>query len=327
MCAPHAEVPALPQRRSLLAASLALPALISRAHAQDRPAQLLVGFTPGGNIDLAARMAAPFFAKYLGHPVIVVNRPGAGGMIMLNELAAAAPDGRTAALVSFPALVTALFDNTPRYTVDSFAYVGLLTDEPYTIFVGPNSPYRTLPELVEAARAQPETVTMAGAGVGSAPHLALMQLERAAGVRFTWVPTPGAGQAMQLVQGGHVAGSISTVSLTVRAHIQGALRVLALMSENRWDRAPDLPTTGEGGWKLEAGSARGFALPAATPAPIIQRWEDAVRQTAQDPEFKALTDRDYLILRYMDRATMTAFVQREHAAYGAIWRSTPWKQS
>jgi tripartite-type tricarboxylate transporter receptor subunit TctC len=308
----------LTQRRSLLAASLALPGLISRAHAQDRPAQLLVGFTPGGNIDLAARMAAPFFAKYLGHPVIVVNRPGAGGMIMLNELAAATPDGRTAALVSFPALVTALFDNTPRYTVDSFAYVGLLTDEPYTIFVGPNSPYKTLTELVAAARAQPEVVTMAGAGIGSAPHLALMQLERAAGVRFTWVPTPGAGQAMQLVQGAHVAGSISTVSLTVRAHIQGALRVLALMSESRWDRAPDLPTTG---------SARGFALPAATPAPVIQRWEDAVRQTAQDPEFKALTDRDYLILRYMDRATMTAFVHREHAAYGDIWRTSPWKQS
>ncbi|MBU8537817.1 tripartite tricarboxylate transporter substrate binding protein [Falsiroseomonas tokyonensis] len=317
----------MPKRRSLLAAGLTLPAIVSRAQAQDRPVQLMVGFAPGGNIDLAARMAAPFFEKYLGQQIIVVNRPGAGGMIMLNDLAAAAPDGRTAALVSFPALVTALYDNRPRYTVDSFAYVGLLTDEPYTIFVGPNSPYRSLPELIAAARAQPEAVTMAGAGVGSAPHLALMQLERAAGVRFTWVPTPGAGQAMQLVQGGHVAGSISTVSLTVRAHIQGALRVLALMSESRWDRAPDLPTTGEAGWPLEAGSARGFALPAATPAPILQRWEEAVRRTAQDPEFKAMTDRDYLILRYMDRAAMTAFVQRENAAYGAIWRSTPWKAS
>ncbi len=317
----------MPKRRTLLAASLALPAIVSRAHAQDRPVNLLVGFAPGGNIDLAARMAAPFFEKVLGQQVIVINKAGAGGMIMLNEVAAAAPDGRTAALVSFPALVTALYDNTPRYTVDSFAYVGLLTDEPYTIFVGPNSPYRTLRDLVEAARAAPETVTMAGAGVGGAPHLALMQLERAAGVRFTWVPTAGAGQAMQLVQGGHVAGSITTVSLTVRGHNQGALRVLALMSENRWDRAPDLPTTTENGWAVEAGSARGFALPAATPAPIVQRWEEAVRRTAQDPEFKALTDRDYLILRHMDRPTMTAFVQREYATYGEIWRRSPWKQS
>ncbi|NKC32898.1 Bug family tripartite tricarboxylate transporter substrate binding protein [Falsiroseomonas selenitidurans] len=316
------------RRRTLLASGLALPALLRPAVAQDRPIQLMVGFAPGGNIDLAARMAAPFLEKYLGgQQIIVVNRPGAGGMIMLNDVAAAAPDGRTAALVSFPALVTALYDNRPRYTVDSFAYVGLLTDEPYTIFVGPNSPYKSLPDLIAAARAQPEHVTMAGAGVGSAPHLALMQLERAAGVRFTWVPTPGAGQAMQLVQGGHVAGSISTVSLTVRAHIQGALRVLALMSESRWDRAPDLPTTGEAGWKLEAGSARGFALPAATPAPMLQRWEDAVRRTAQDPAFKALTDRDYLILRHMDRATMTRFVQDENATYARIWRESPWRQN
>jgi tripartite-type tricarboxylate transporter receptor subunit TctC len=315
----------MPHRRRLLAAGLALPALATRALAQDRPVNLMVGFTPGGNIDLAARMAAPFFEKYLGQQIIVVNRPGAGGMLMLNDVAAAAPDGRTVALVSFPALVTALYDNRPRYTVDSFAYVGLLTDEPYTIFVGPNSPYRTLPDLIAAARAEPEVITMAGAGVGSAPHLALMQLERAAGVRFTWVPTPGAGQAMHLVQGGHVAGSISTVSLTVRAHLQGGLRVLALMAESRWDRAPDLPVTSEFGWNVPAGSARGFALPAATPAPILARWEDAVRRTAEDPEFRALTDRDYLILRHMDRPTMTAFVQREAATYGEIWRTTPWR--
>jgi tripartite-type tricarboxylate transporter receptor subunit TctC len=315
-------------RRAILAGALALPSIGARdAQAQDRPVQLMVGFAPGGNIDLAARMAAPFFEKFLGQQIIVVNRPGAGGMVMLNEVAAAAPDGRTVALVSFPALVTALHDNRPRYTLDSFAYVGLLTDEPYTIFVGPDSPYRSLPELISAARERPEHVTMAGAGVGSAPHLALMQLERAAGVRFTWVPTPGAGQAMQLVQGGHVAGSISTVSLTVRAHIQGALRVLALMDARRWDRAADLPTAAEHGWAVNAGSARGFALPAATPAPVLARWEEAVRRTAQDADFKALTDRDYLILRHMDRAAMTEFVRRENATYAEIWRTSPWRPS
>ena len=171
---------------------------------------------------------------------------------MLNDVAAAAPDGRHVALVSFPALVTALYDNTPRYRVDSFAYVGLLTDEPYTVFVGTDTPYRSLRDLVEAARAQPEAINIAGAGIGSAPHLALMAIERAAGVRFTWVPTQGAGQAMQLVQGGHVAGSISTVSLTVRAHIQGTLRVVAIMERERWDKAPDLPT-GRGAGRRRAG--------------------------------------------------------------------------
>ena len=164
----------------------------SKVQAQERPIQIMVGFTPGGNIDLAARMAAPYLEKYLGgQQIIVVNRPGAGGMIMLNEVSAAPADGRIAALVSLPALVTALYDNTPRYRVESFAYVGLLTDEPYTIFVAPNSPYRSLTELIEAARARPEEITMAGAGIGSAPHLAMELLKQMAKVELGRVHTSG----------------------------------------------------------------------------------------------------------------------------------------
>ncbi|RVT95595.1 tripartite tricarboxylate transporter substrate binding protein [Rhodovarius crocodyli] len=312
----------MPRRRPLFAAGLGIPAV---AHAQERPVQLLVGFAPGGNIDLAARMAAPFLERSLGTPIVVVNRAGAGGMIMLNEVAAAAPDGRTAALVSFPALVTALYDNTPRYRTDSFAYAGLLTDEPYTIFVGNDTPFRTLRDLVEAARARPEEITIAGAGVGSAPHLALMQLENAAGVKFSWVPMVGAGQAMQLVQGGHVMGSVSTVSLTVRAHLQGALRIVALMERQRWARAPDLPTAMEQGYEVAAGSARGFALPAGCPPALVARWEEAVRQTAADPEFRAMAERDFVIVRHMNRPEMTRFVEEQSAAYGAMWRTKPWR--
>jgi tripartite-type tricarboxylate transporter receptor subunit TctC len=313
-------------RRILLAGGLALPAIAARA--QDRPVQIYVGFAPGGNIDLAARMAAPFLEKHLGGgtQIIVVNKPGAGGMLMLNEVAAAAPDGRHVALVSFPALVTALYDNTPRYRVDSFAYVGLLTDEPYTVFVGAGTPYRSLRELVDAARARPETINIAGAGVGGAPHLALMAIERASGAKFTWVPTQGAGQAMQLVQGGHVAGSISTVSLTVRGHMQGAHRVVAIMERERWERAPDLPTGIEQGVNVAAGSARGFAMPAATPAAITQRWEEAIRRTANDPEFRAMAERDFLIVRHMDRPTMTAFVEQNAREYGELWRTSPWRR-
>jgi tripartite-type tricarboxylate transporter receptor subunit TctC len=312
------------KRRVVVAAALASPALA--VHAQERPIQLMVGAPPGGPFDLAARTAAPFLERHLGGmPIVVVNRAGAGGLLMLNEVAAAHPDGRTAALVSFPALVTALFDNTPRYRVDSFAYVGLLTDEPYTIFVGANSPYTTLAELVAAARAQPEAVMMAGTGIGSAPHLALMQLERAAGVRFTWVPTSGAGQAMQLIQGGHAVGSVSTVSATLRPHEAGTLRVLALMEQNRWERAPNLPTAAEQGFPIFAGSARGFAVPAATPEPMQARWEEALRRTAADPEFRALAARDFIVVRHMDRATMTRFVEAQAATYGEIWRTAPWR--
>lgn len=316
----------LNRRLLLTGCAFALPAIAARA--QERPVQLLVGFGAGGNIDLAARMAAPFLERYLGGgtQIIVVNKPGAGGMLMLNEVAAAPPDGRTVALVSFPAMVTALYDNTPRYRVESFAYAGLLTDEPYTLFVGRDTPYRGLPELVAAARAQPEAVTIAGAGVGGAPHLCMMAIERAAGVRFTWVPTQGAAQALQLVQGGHVAGAISTVSLTVRGHLDGLHRILAMMERERWDKAPDLPTAIEQGVDVAAGSARGFALPAATAPATIARWEEAIRRTAGDADFRAQAERDYVIVRHMDRATMTGFVGRTAQDYGELWRNTPWRR-
>ncbi|MCC7347849.1 MAG: tripartite tricarboxylate transporter substrate binding protein [Variibacter sp.] len=310
-------------RRALIGAGFALPSVV---RAQERPIQLMVGAGPGGPFDIAARSAAPFLEKHLGGvPIVVVNRAGAGGVVMFNEVAAAAPDGRTVALVGMPGFITALFDGAPRYRVESFAYPGMLTDEPYTLFVGSGTPYRTLADLIAAARAQPETLTIAGTGIGSAPHLTLLQFERVAGVRFTWVPTQGAGQALQLVQGGHVVGSISTVSGTVRLHAQGALRILGLAEPRRWDRAPDLPTLAEQGVEMVAGSARGFAIPAATPEPMIRRWESAIQRTAEDPEFRAQAERDFIVVRHKAREETTRFVQAEAARYGEMWRQTPWK--
>ncbi|HYF09199.1 MAG TPA: tripartite tricarboxylate transporter substrate binding protein, partial [Acetobacteraceae bacterium] len=294
----------------------------------DRPIQLLVGFSAGGNIDIAARMAAPFLERHLGGgaSIIVVNRPGAGGAIMLGDFAAARPDGHAIAMVSFPGMVTALHDGAPRYRLDSFAYVGLLTDEPYTLFVGRETPYHTLGDLVAAAHARPEEIAIAGAGAGSAPHLALIGFERASGARFTWVPLPGAGQIMQLVQGGHVMGSVSTVSLTMRPHRTGEIRILALLEHERWRGAPDIPTAREQGFDSIASSARGFALPAATPEPIRRRWEEAIRRTAEDAEFRALAERDFVIVRHLDSAAMTAFARQQHDALGALWQSAPWRR-
>src|SRR3954462_4512771 len=130
--------------RLLLLLLLALLLLATPARAwPDRPVQLLVGFAPGGNIDIAARLLAPFLERQLGGVVTVVNRPGAGGAIMLGEAAAARPDGHVLAFASFPALITAQHDSQPRYRLDSFAYAGMLTGEPYTLFVGAATPYRS----------------------------------------------------------------------------------------------------------------------------------------------------------------------------------------
>ena len=100
------------------------------------------------------------------------------------------------------------------------------------------------------------------------------------------------------------------------------MRILAILERQRWSRAPGLPTAIEQGFATTAGSARGFALPAATPEALQSRWEEAVRATAADPEFRALAERDYLIVRHLDRAAMTRFVAEQLAAYGAMCRDT-----
>ena len=322
-------------RRRALAAPGPLLATPVAARAQqagfpDRPIQLLVGFTPGGNIDLAARMVAPFLERRLGPgaTVTVVNRPGAGGTIMPNELArdGARAEGHMAGFAAFPALVAALHDgNAARYRLDSFAYAGLLTDEPYTLFVAATSPYRTLAELAAAARTGgPEAITLAGAGAGlaSTPRMAMTLFERAGGVRFTWVPMQGAAQALQLVQDGHATGAISTVGLTVRQHREGGVRILGVMAERRFPGAPDVPTFAEGGFDVRIGSARGIVLPAATPAPSRLRWAAAIAAIAADHAFRALAERDNVIVRHLDQAGLTAMVAAEDRALAAEARMT-----
>lgn len=308
------------------AAGSALPAA-AQSSFPDRPITLLVGFPPGGNIDIAARLSAPFLEKHLGNNarIAVVNKPGAASVVMLNDLAASRPDGHTVGILSLPGMVTAMLDSRPRYSTDSFTYLGALTDEPYTLFVAPNGPYKTLQELAAAARANPGGVTLGAAGVGSAPHLALVQWQRAANLRFNYAPFPGAAQAVAAVQGGHIVGSISTVSLTVRMHKDNTARILGIMSAERWNRAADVPTFRENGFNVIAGAARGIGGPAGMPAEIAQRWAEAIRKTAEDPEFQAIVERDNLILRYQTAAEFRDFVKNEERVFGEIWRTNPWR--
>jgi len=324
-------------RRSLRAiaaialAGSAILGLAAPASAQsnypERPITMLVGFPAGGNVDIAARLSAPFLEKYLGNGarIVVVNKPGAAGVLMLNDLATSRPDGHTIGVLSLPGMVTAMIDSRPRYDTDSFTYLGGLTDEPYTFFVGPNSPYRTLADLVKAAREQPGAIVIGGAGIGSAPHLAAVAWQRASGLRFTWAPLPGAAQSVTAVQGGHVVGAISSVSLTVRIHNDRRVRIIGLMDDERWSRTPDIPTFKESGFDVVAGAARGFGGPRGMPEAIVRRWDEAIQKTANDPQFRALADRDFVIVRHQTAAGFRTYVKQQETNFRAIWNAQPWR--
>jgi len=291
----------------------------------ERPITVLVGFPPGGNVDIAARQAQPFLEKYLGGSIAVVNKPGAAGALAYTEAANAKPDGYTLVMLSLPGVFTVLFGAEPRYSVDSYEYIGMLTDEPYSIFVKSDSRFKTLQDMIEASKANPGSVTIAGAGSGSAPHIGALAFEKIAGIKVTWVPMQGSANMRTGVLGGHVDGGLTSVSVSVPLHAEGQARVLGLMGSDRWDEAPNIPTFAEQGAGVEWSASRGLGAPKGTPEDILVKLEDAVRKTYDDPEFKALAKRDKMILRYLDREGFKRFAQQQYSMLNDMWTADPWR--
>src|SRR3954451_25423337 len=188
-------------RRAFLAlglAALLAPALAAPAMAQapwpDRPVTMIIAYAAGGGTDTAARTLARFMEKDLGQPVVVVNRPGAGGEIGWSELARAKPDGYTIGFTNTPGIVTVPIERQARFRLEDFAPIANIVDDPGGIWVLADSPYRNLAELVEAAKRAPGTLGYGTTGIGSDDHLAMLALERQAGVQFLHIPLAGSSQ-------------------------------------------------------------------------------------------------------------------------------------
>jgi len=310
---------------TLAATTLALGAGTAAAEYPERPITLIVGFPAGGNVDIAARQAQPFMEKYLGGSVAVVNKPGAGGAIAYTEAANAKPDGYTLVMLSFPGNWTQLFGAEQRYGVDSYDYIGLLTDEPFSLFVHADSPFKSLKDVVEASKADPGSVTIAGAGAGSSPHLGAVLFQRAAGIKLTWVPMQGSANMRTAVLGQHVNGGVTSVSVSVPMQTEGQARVLGLMSAERWDEAPDTPTFSEQGFPVEWGASRGVAGPAGLPADVKAKLVDAVKKTFDDPEFKAFAKRDKQIIRYLGPDAFKLYAENQYKMLDDMWKAEPWR--
>lgn len=291
----------------------------------ERPITLLVGFPAGGNVDIAARQAQPFMEKYLGGSIAVVNRPGAGGALAYAEAANAEPDGYTLIMLSFPGNWTQLFGKEQHYGVDSYDYIGLLTDEPFSVFVHADSRFKTLKDMVEASKADPGSVTLAGAGAGSSPHLGTLAFQKAAGIKFTWVPMQGSANMRTAVLGQHVDGGVTTVSVSVPMQTEGQARVLGLMASDRWDEAPDVPTFAEQGYPVEWSASRGVAGPSGLPEDVKAKLVDAVKKTFEDPEFKRLAKRDKQIIRYLGPAEFRQYAQKQYDMLAEMWEEDPWR--
>jgi tripartite-type tricarboxylate transporter receptor subunit TctC len=274
----------------LLAAACALGAA-SNAMAQafpSKPIKILVGFAPGGAMDIVARTLGPKISASVGQPVIVENKPGAGSNIAIRALIDSAPDGYTVMLVANGLTANpALYQPAPFDPERDVAPVALVARLPVVVAAGTASEITSLAKLIEAAKARPGAVPYGSPGNGSTPHLAVELFARAAGITLQHVPYKGGSPAINDVLGGQLP-LVAVNAVEVLPHVKaGRLRVLAALSAERVSTLPDAPTIAESGYAgFEASVWHAFIAPRGTPPAVVEKLSAEVHKALAAPDVK-----------------------------------------
>ncbi|MBU3606647.1 tripartite tricarboxylate transporter substrate binding protein [Polynucleobacter sp. MWH-Creno-3A4] len=302
-------------RNTLVALTVALAAQLGMAQTfPDRPITLVVPNPPGGLVDTSARLLSEPFSRVIGQPVIVDNKPGASGNTAYQYVAKAKPDGYTL-LISYSGYHVgnpALMDKLPWDPIKDFSPVALLTVSTNVIAVHPSVPVNNLTEFIAYAKANPGKLNYASQGNGSVSHVGTEIFKQTTGVDMVHVPYKGSGAAIQDVLAGQVQVFISTPP-SLMQHIQsGKLKGLAVTGKTRHPGMPNVPTTIEAGlptFQLESWVA--LYAPAGTPARVIAKLTDSVKQSLGLPEVKERADAAGVELRYLNPTATDALLKKE----------------
>jgi len=293
-------------------------------HAQaypSRPIKLIVPFPAGGGTDVIAREVANKVATQQGWTIVIDNKPGSGGNLGVDAAAKAAPDGYTLVLgqTSNLAINPTLYAKLPYNPEKDLAAVGLVASAPLVLVVGSDSPYKTLADVVAAAKAKPEVLNYASSGSGTVAHLATELLQKAANVKFTHVPYKGASQGVTDLIGGQIQMYMSSIP-TLIGHIRGGkMRALAVTSLKRADDLPNVPTIAESGYKgFEAVTWFGVAGPAAMPKDVIAKLNGAFNKALQDPDVKKKLDAQGADVLGGPPEKFTALIREDIVRWGKV---------
>ena len=309
--------------RALGAGVLAAPA-VARAAWPDRALQMIVPFAAGGGTDISARTMAQFLERELGQPVVVQNRPGAGGEIGLSAIADARPDGYTIGIINTPGIVTIPIERSPRWSLNSFTFIAGVVEDPTTFAVHPESSIRSIADLVAAARAKPGEIMVGTQGIGSAGHISALLLEKAAGIRFECVSYAGSAPAAVALLRRDIHVTTASLGESLTFAQQQPWRVLGVMASTRSELAPDVPSFREAGLDLRGGSLRGVGAPRGLPAEVTQRLANAIDAVLRNKDFRDASVRTYQPLRFLNSADYLAYLQEADAAHRALWQQRPW---
>ncbi len=300
-----------------LAATPVLPA-IAQAPAgawPQRPIELIVPFAAGGGTDVLARALAEVARKHLPQDLIVLNRAGASGAVGWTELANARPDGYKIGIITVELTMIPHMGLT-KISSDAVQPVARLNADPATIAVRADSPYRSIEELIAAARKDEAAVRIGNAGPGSLGHLAAAALQDKAGVKFNHAPYRGANPAVLDLLGGHIE-AVAVTPVEVATYVAaGKIRPLAIMAEQRiqagWEAVPTLK---ERGIDLLIGGWRGLAVPRNTPDAVVQTLRKAMALTLKDPVLRETMAKQNMGEGYLDQPEFKAVIDRDNAVF------------
>ena len=270
----------------------ALITLATLAHGQawpSKPIKWVVPFAPGGTTDILARTVGEKLALALGQPVIIENKPGAGGGLGAEFTAKAAPDGYTimGGTISTHAINASLYKNLPYDPVKDFVAITLIARVPNMLVINPDVPAKDVKELIALLKANPNKYSFASSGNGTSQHLSGELFKAMSGTEMQHIPYKGSPPALQDVMGGQVTMTFDNITTAWPLAKSGKLRALAVTTAKRSSVAPDVPTLAESGLPgFEVGSWQGVFAPAATPPEIVKRLNAEIVKILNLPDVK-----------------------------------------
>jgi tripartite-type tricarboxylate transporter receptor subunit TctC len=278
----------------------------------DRTVTMVVPFSPGGTSDLTARPLAQIMSAKFGQSIIVENKPGAGGAIGMAYASKAKPDGYTL-LMALPSIsiIPASDRVTGRkslYSQSQLEPIARITADPTVFAVSADSPWKTLDDFVQSARKQPGKISYSSSGIYGTTHVAMEMFAQAANIKLLHVPYPGGGQQVAAVVGKQVEATPQAIAPLLPHIKSGRLRVLAVWGSERLSALPEVPSMKELGYDVEFQLWTGLFAPAGTPADVITRLRESVREAVRNPGFVSMLTSMQTPIQYLDSQEFKKFL-------------------
>lgn len=307
---------------AVLSMALGFTQAANAAWPDDRVIEVYVGYAAGGTTDMMARTIAPFIAKHLGGKasLAVINKPGASGELAVSHVQSARPDGYTVGIVNLPGYFFLPMYRKAQYDPAEVQLLARVVSDP-TVMVTrqENTQFETLAKVSEVLKKSPESISAGHNGLGTNGHLAMMQYENAADIKFNTIPYKGTAEQRLAVGGGHLdIGFVAASEVQNIANEPRPMRMIAQFTRERIDSLPDLPTTFESGVNVEMTAERGFAMPKGAPAEVVERLQNAIKAAMEDPEYIKAASADAPFLSYMEGDEWEKRIADEREVYAEL---------